>query len=151
MSSSKKTGRWAGFLPDHAVVMARIRHEQAVLPAEQEMPVKAPVSSAPRAVKVLIFLEHAPDPSQSELLGKMMAAIGISEAEFAVEWGDFPSAHSTFVIGSGLGTKKAGRLAALRPDWTQVPSLEEVATQPAKKREAWTRLQALEKQMRLPR
>jgi hypothetical protein len=144
---------WTGFLPKNAVVMARVvRGEAPVEPLPESLPEPHPDPSAPAAASaalILAFLESEPDPSGRALLARMMSAIQVSAESYVVEWGDFPASQAPFVLGVGLGARKGGRLSALRPEWVALPSLAEIGSDPARKREAWDKLQALQTRLKL--
>jgi hypothetical protein len=151
---------WTGFLPKNAVVMAKKKAEikadteSNLLPPPEVLPQvleETPVVAPKAVVSVLIFLEAEPNPTQRELLTKMMGAIGLTEADFLAEWGEFPTSASSFVLGLGLGPKKSARLSALRPDWLSLPSLAEIQLEPSQKRAAWSSLQQFQARLRMPR
>ena len=73
----------------------------------------------------------------------MMAAIGVDESHYVIEFGDFPECRATAVLGMGLSPRKWGRLLALRPDALELPSLESVLKDPEAKRLSWNKLKPL--------
>ncbi|MFN7684331.1 MAG: hypothetical protein ACK5QT_02845 [Oligoflexia bacterium] len=142
--------QWRGFLAEGAVVMAR----RVETPEPEPEPESSAVATAQptlrtNPVKLLIFLESEPDLRGRDLLTRMMSAIQLAATDYVLEWGDFPRAQSAFVVGVGLGQRKFGRLSALRPDWIELPSLAEIAGDPARKRQAWEKLQQLQVQLRV--
>ena len=154
--------RWKGFLPKNAIVMARKRtlqataveadlaSEPAVEPSPE--PAKAPIKESRQESarqRLLIFLEQPFAEGEQQLLSRMMAAIQLADRDYVVESGDFPKASSDFVLGVGLSARKQGRLSALRPDAVLVPSLEEIRTDPLKKKAAWEILQQLQARMKV--
>jgi len=143
---------WTGFLPKNAVVMAKKKADSQSEPSPtSEVVEETPLIAPKSVVSVLIFLEAEPTSAQRELLTKMMGAIGLTEAEFLAEWGEFPATASSFVLGLGLGPKKSARLSALRPEWLSLPSLAEIQLDPGQKRLAWSSLQQFQARLRMPR
>ena len=142
---------WAGFVPEKTVVMVRRKSGGASVPVEPESaspesihrvsairdslrqslrPGAAPASEAPApasrratSVALLLLLESEPSAEERVLLEKMMSAIHLEGDRFAVEWGEFPEVPASVVIGVGLGSRKADRLAAVRRDRFEIPSL----------------------------
>lgn len=142
---------WKGFLPKNAIVMARKRASAPSVDPVEAAGVEAPApieAKSPARRRLLVFLENPLAGGEQQLLSRMMAAIQLSDADYVVESGDFPSASSDFVLGVGLSNRKQGRLAAFRPDSVQIPSLEEIRTGPAIKKSAWEILQQLQGRMK---
>ena len=130
---------WINFLPAKALVMAR--KPQAI---EVQAPSETPAPSSTLDPKVLIFAERLLSSEESELLVKMMAAIGLTPKDYVVEAGEFPVASCPWVIAVGLSEKKLSRLEALRPDPTVLPQLSVIQSDVAQKREAWEKLKQLQ-------
>ena len=97
----------------------------------------------------MVFLENPLAEGEQQLLSRMMTAIQLTERDYVVESGDFPTASSDFVLGVGLSARKQGRLSALRPDAVLIPSLNEIRMDQAQKKSAWEILQQLQGRMKV--
>lgn len=169
---------WAGFVPEKTVVMVRRKSGGASVPVEpepaspesihrvsairdslreslrpgaassSEAHAPAPVSRGAAPVTLLLLLESEPSADERVLLEKMMTAIKLGQDRFAVEWGEFPEAPASVVIGVGLGSRKADRLAAVRRDRFEIPSLPAIQSDPLVKRAAWETLKKAAERLR---